>query len=160
MPNPKSILNGQVGEHLVCAELLRRRHVTCIMPAGYPDIDLVVLDQAHEVRHLVQVKFTPKRTSTWVLNDRSESVIDAKLIYVLVCISTDGQSYRFFCIPAGEVAPLVKAENEAYVLKAQKRRPSYMDNSMRRITLAQPLTQKYEGNFGTFGVPSLPRQLQ
>lgn len=153
MPNPTSILNGQVGEQLVCAELLRRGHVTCIMPAGYPDIDLVVLDQAHEVRNLVQVKFTPKKIPTWVLNDRSEALTPSKLVYVLVCVRTDGQGYRFFCIPATDVATLVKERNESYVLKAKKRRENFKDNSMRRFTLKPPMDQKYEGNFRIFGGP-------
>ena len=151
--NAKSILNGQVGEQLACAQLLTQGYITSVMPTGYPVIDLLVLTKDHQVSKLVQVKYTPKPKPTWVLSSNVETVTDHRLIFVLICRTASQVGYEFYCIPADKVAELVKQRNVEYVAKKRLVNAGYVDNTMRRLELSVEQRQTYRNAFHLFGPP-------
>ena len=152
-PNAKSILNGQVGELLACAQLLTRGYITSVMPAGYPVIDLLVLTKDHQVSKLVQVKYAPKPKPSWVLSSNVETIADDRLIYVLICRTASDFGYEFYCIPADKVAALVKQRNDEYVAKRLSTNAGYVDNAMRRLELSDEQRHTYRDAFHFFGTP-------
>ena len=151
MATSVNIINAQVGELAVSAELLSRGHVVCAMLPGYPAIDLMTLDKTHNVRKLIQVKFVPKRKPSWLCTSAIEQMIDPRLVYVFVCKTKPPcVGFDYYCIIEADVRSFSKQQNSVAVAKRTAVDPSFVDNNMRRIDLSDPKYVMYKNNFTIF----------
>jgi hypothetical protein len=69
-------LNGRCGEHLVCAELLRRDIIATTFSGNMPDFDILTF------HYKIQVKTTKekgKKDETWPMDARNFLIFDEDL---------------------------------------------------------------------------------
>lgn len=151
MASATSVMNGQVGELATSSELLSRGHIVCGMLPGYPAIDLVTLDNGHNVRRLVQVKYEPTTKPSWLTTSAIERQIDSRLIYVFLCrAQASSVGFDYYCITEADTRTISTQQNAATVARRLQSDSGFVDNEMRRIDLTDPQYLAYKNNFSIF----------
>ena len=131
----KTQLSGQIGEHLVVAELGRRGVIATPFAGNVPDIDVLAYANSQSVP--IQVKSqttgTPGVDAKKYLNIQIEGNkqtvksktkdIDRELIFVLVKVGQQHGEDEFYVFNQGVVQDLVNAEYRRFLKKHNGVRP-------------------------------------
>jgi hypothetical protein len=134
-------LAGQIGEHLVVAELGRRGIIAAPFAGNVPDIDilayangLAVPIQVKAMRQpsgsvdaskFLSIRFDGERQ---IIDGFSEG-IDRNLIYVLVHVGETRMQDRFFVLQQGELQDLILHNHSNVLLKFGGRRPKNWEST-------------------------------
>lgn len=127
-------LAGQIGEHLVVAELGRREIIATPFAGNVPDIDILAYANGRAVP--IQVKAMRKSTGTAdaakYLSIRFEdeqqiidgiTTVDRSLIFVLVRIGAARSQDRFFVLEQGRLQDLILRNHSRVLQQFGGRRP-------------------------------------
>jgi hypothetical protein len=127
-------LAGQIGEHLVVAELGRRNVIATPFAGNVPDIDILAYANGRAVP--IQVKAIRQATGTAdaarylsIRFEREQQIIDGitavdrSLIFVLVRIGATRSQDRFFVLEQGSLQDLILRNHSRVLQQFGGRRP-------------------------------------
>ncbi len=132
--NFKSKLAGQIGEHLVVAELERRGVIAAPFAGNVPDIDILAYmdgksaalqvkaqrtgDVSVNARHYLNIRFDGDQQ---IIEGKTE--IDRDLVFVLISIGDAAGEDVFYIFTQGDVQELVHDHYVAFLNKHNGIRP-------------------------------------
>lgn len=127
-------LTKQIGEHLVVAELGRRKIIAAPFAGNVPTADIVAYANGTSIP--LQVKALRKGSASVNVQDflimrlegKTQYIdglreIDQDLIYVLVWVAEDRAGDRFFIYSQGELQRIIESNHRAVLAKHKGERP-------------------------------------
>jgi hypothetical protein len=127
------ILAGVSGEYFVAAELSRRGHICSVTLKNTKGIDILVCNEDASRTLGIQVKTNQINRSEWVLNEKSEKLIDENIFYVFVNLKGINELPEFYVVPSDIVANYVSENHKSWLSEKGKKGQQRNDSSMRKF---------------------------
>jgi hypothetical protein len=136
MNNPNKIspiLAGVSGEYFVAAELSRRGYICSVTLKNTKGIDILVCNEDATKTLGIQVKTNQINRSEWVLNEKSEKLIDENILYVFVNLKSLNDLPEYYIVPSHIVAHYVSTNHKLWLSEKGKNGQQRNDSSMRKF---------------------------
>lgn len=98
------ILAGVSGEYFVAAELSRRGYICSVTLKNTKGVDILVCNEDATKTLGIQVKTNQINKSEWILNEKSEKIIDENIYYIFVNLKKVEELPEFYIVPSKVVA--------------------------------------------------------
>ena len=137
MTTDKNLI-GAAGEHLVLSRLLEQGVLASQAPRGTRKADILVnpLDGGQPI--LIQVKSTVEKGSRlkWHMKEKHEGITEKDLFYCFVALRKENSS--IYIVPAKQVAKVIKAAYQAWLIKPGAKGQAHNESEMRWISTDYP----------------------
>jgi len=128
---PTSII-GAAGEHFVLYKLFRQGLRAGRPPEGTPEVDLLILDEKHDVVISLQVKTRARGSDGgWHMSEKHESLVSNRLLYVFVDL--EEQNPTCYIIPSKVVARYLSLDHSTWLATPGAKGQKHNDTKMRRV---------------------------
>jgi len=128
-----SILAGVSGEYFVAAELSRRGYICSVTLKNTKGIDILVCNEDATKTLGIQVKTNQINRSEWVLNEKSEKMIDENIFYVFVNLKNIDVLPEFYIVPSKVVAKFTSTNHSKWLSEKGKKGQQRNDSTMRKF---------------------------
>jgi hypothetical protein len=126
-------LSGISGEYFVVAELSRRGFIASLTLKNTQGIDILVSTVEVKKSYAVQVKTTQGKKKEWMLNEKSEKLIDKNFFYIFVRVKSDNELPVFHIVPSKIVAKHIKEDHQKWLNTIGKKGQKRNDSKMRKF---------------------------
>jgi hypothetical protein len=127
------ILAGVSGEYFVAAELSRRGYICSVTLKNTKGIDILVCNEEATRTIGVQVKTNQINKSEWILNEKSEKLIDENIFYVFVNLRKVDELPEFYIVPSKVVAKFTSTNHKKWLSGKGKKGQKRNDSTMRKF---------------------------
>jgi len=128
---PTSLI-GAAGEHFVLYKLFRLGLRAGRPPEGTPEVDLLILDEKHDVVTSLQVKTRARgNDGGWHMSAKHETFISDRLLYVFVDL--EEESPPCYVVPSRVVARFLRLDHSTWLATPGAEGQKHNDTKMRRI---------------------------
>ncbi len=128
-----SILAGVSGEYFVAAELSRRGFICSVTLKNTKGIDILVCNEDATRTIGIQVKTNQINKSEWLLNEKSEQLVDKNIFYVFVTFKNINELPEYYIVPSKVVASHVKTNHRKWLSGDGKKGRKRNDSNMRKF---------------------------
>lgn len=128
-----SILAGVSGEYFVAAELSRRGYICSITLKNTKGIDVLVCNEDATRTLGIQVKTNQINKSEWILNEKSENLVDENMFYVLVNLKKSNELPEFYIVPSEVIANYTSTNHKKWLKEKGKKGQQRNDSTMRKF---------------------------
>ena len=128
-----SILAGVSGEYFVAAELSRRGYICSVTLKNTKGIDILVCNEDSTKKLGIQVKTNQINKREWILNEKSEKMSDANIVYVFVNLISQERLPEFYIVPSNIVAKYTSNNHKKWLYTKGKKGQQHNDSSMRKF---------------------------
>ena len=127
------LLAGVAGEYFVAAELSRRGHIASISLRNTRGIDILATNAEASRSVTIQCKTNQLDRTSWMLNDKCESLVSDSHFYVLVVLGGPLERPRFHVVPSAAVASYVRDDHSNWLARPGRLGQAHVDNPMRKF---------------------------
>jgi hypothetical protein len=110
-----SILAGVSGEYFVAAELSRRGYICSVTLKNTKGIDILVCNEDSTKTLGIQVKTNQINKREWMLNEKSEKMIDTNIMYVFVNLISQNILPEFYIVPSKVVSDYITNDHKKWL---------------------------------------------
>jgi hypothetical protein len=128
-----SILAGVSGEYFVAAELSRRGYICSVTLKNTKGIDILVCNEDSTKTLGIQVKTNQINKREWMLNEKSEKMIDTNIMYVFVNLISQNILPEFYIVPSKVVSDYITNDHLKWLSTIGKKGQQHNDSSMRKF---------------------------
>lgn len=128
-----SILAGVSGEYFVAAELSRRGYICSVTLKNTRGIDILVCNEDATKTLGIQVKTNQINRTEWMLNEKSEKMIDENIFYVFVNLKGIGELPEFYIVPSKVVSDYITSTHKDWLSEKGKKGQQRNDSTMRKF---------------------------
>jgi hypothetical protein len=128
-----SILAGVSGEYFVAAELSRRGYICSVTLKNTKGIDILVCNEDSTKTLGIQVKTNQINKREWMLNEKSEKMVDTNIMYVFVNLISQDNLPEFYIVPSKVVSDYITTEHKKWLSTMGKKGQQHNDSSMRKF---------------------------
>jgi hypothetical protein len=128
-----SILAGVSGEYFVAAELSRRGYICSVTLKNTKGIDILVCNEDSTKTLGIQVKTNQINKREWMLNEKSEKMIDTNIMYVFVNLISQNTLPEFYIVPSKIVSDYITNDHQKWLSTIGKKGQQHNDSSMRKF---------------------------
>jgi len=128
-----SILAGVSGEYFVAAELSRRGYICSVTLKNTKGIDILVCNEDSTKTLGIQVKTNQINKREWMLNEKSEKMIDTNIMYVFVNLISQNILPEFYIVPSKVVSDYITNDHQMWLTTIGKKGQQHNDSSMRKF---------------------------
>jgi hypothetical protein len=128
-----SILAGVSGEYFVAAELSRRGYICSVTLKNTKGIDLLVCNEDSTKTLGIQVKTNQINKREWMLNEKSEKMIDTNIMYVFVNLISQNILPEFYIVPSKVVSDYIINDHKKWLSTIGKKGQQHNDSPMRKF---------------------------
>ncbi|MHA8074943.1 hypothetical protein ACRZ9O_10465 [Aquirufa sp. HETE-40SA] len=128
-----SILAGVSGEYFVAAELSRRGYICSVTLKNTKGIDILVCNEDSTKTLGIQVKTNQINKREWMLNEKSEKMIDTNIMYVFVNLISQNILPEFYIVPSKVVSDYITNDHKKWLSTIGKKGQQHNDSSMRKF---------------------------
>jgi len=128
-----SILAGVSGEYFVAAELSRRGYICSVTLKNTKGIDILVCNEDSTKTLGIQVKTNQINKREWMLNEKSEKMVDENIMYVFVNLISLDNLPEFYIVPSKVVSDYITTEHKKWLSTTGKKGQQHNDSSMRKF---------------------------
>ena len=128
-----SILAGVSGEYFVAAELSRRGYICSVTLKNTKGIDILVCNEDSTKTLGIQVKTNQINKREWMLNEKSEKMIDTNIMYVFVNLISQNTLPEFYIVPSKVVSDYITNDHKKWLSTIGKKGQQHNDSSMRKF---------------------------
>jgi hypothetical protein len=128
-----SILTGVSGEYFVAAELSRRGYICSVTLKNTKGIDILVCNEDSTKTLGIQVKTNQINKREWMLNEKSEKMIDTNIMYVFINLISQNILPEFYIVPSKVVSDYITNDHQIWLSTIGKKGQQHNDSSMRKF---------------------------
>jgi hypothetical protein len=128
-----SILAGVSGEYFVAAELSRRGYICSVTLKNTKGIDILVCNEDSTKTLGIQVKTNQINKREWMLNEKSEKMIDSNIMYVFVNLISQNILPEFYIVPSKVVSDYITNDHKKWLSTIGKNGQKHNDSTMRKF---------------------------
>lgn len=132
MSNERNVNIGNAGEYFVAGELERRGLICAVPMSNVRSFDLLAINPETLEQFAIQVKTTGKKSKSWLLQKKNESLYGDNFFYVFVSLNNlDYPEYHI--VPSEVVAKKIKSDHEEWLSTPGKKGQKHNDTDNRQF---------------------------
>ena len=134
VPKLEPTLSGVAGQYLVAAELSRRGFIATATLRNTCGVDILASNADGTKAITIQVKTNQRSKPTWMLSDKSETLISETLFYVFVSLNGRGGTPTYYIVDSATVAAYIRKTHSAWLRGTRKDGGKHGNTTIRIFT--------------------------
>ena len=132
MSNERNVNIGNAGEYFVAGELERRGLICAVPMSNVRSFDLLAINPETLEQFAIQVKTTGKKSKSWLLQKKNESLYGENFFYVFVSLNNLDQP-EYHIVPSEIVAKKIKSDHKKWLSTPGRNGQKHNDTSNRQF---------------------------